>query len=275
MMQEYDISAAATNKIVTETFSTSFGSATKLFPKRMRQDIYNIYGLVRIADEIVDSYQGKAVSELLYDLEVETSKAIKRSFSSNLVVHAFAQTANRYGIGAELTEPFFASMRMDITKTTYTQAEYETYIYGSAEVVGLMCLRVFCEGDAAKYEQLAPGAKALGAAFQKVNFLRDIKDDYETRGRYYFPIGSYKTFDEATKQEILADIAKDFATASGATVLLPASAQSAVKMATRYYTVLYKKLERTPAAMLQQKRVRINDAQKLLLRLKMKVGLHG
>jgi 15-cis-phytoene synthase len=274
-VQEYEVSAAATSKIITETFSTSFGSATALFPKTIRQDIYNIYGLVRIADEIVDSYQGNEVEAMLYDLEVETNKALRRKFSSNLVVHAFVSTANKYGITANLTEPFFASMRMDITPQTYDEAAYKTYIYGSAEVVGLMCLRVFCAGDEAKYKQLEQGASALGAAFQKVNFLRDIKDDYETRGRYYFPGGSYKTFDEATKQTILSDIRTDFELAKGAIVLLPSNARRAVITATMYYEALYKKLQNTPATTLQQQRIRVNDLQKVVILLRAKVGLYG
>lgn len=274
-METYNQSAEAASKIITETFSTSFGSATKLFPQSIRQDIYNIYGLVRIADEIVDSYQGKEVEALLYDLEVETNKAVRRQFSSNIVVHAFAATAHRYGIGADLTEPFFASMRMDITKATFTDEEYKTYIYGSAEVVGLMCLKVFCKGDTQKYEQLASGAKALGAAFQKVNFLRDIKDDYETRGRYYFPVGAYKTFDEATKLAILADISADFEHAKGAIVLLPSEARKAVNAAFHYYGALYKKLQHTPATKLQQERVRVSNAQKFFMLLRLKAGLYG
>lgn len=274
-METYNQGAAAASRVITDTFSTSFGSAAKLFPRSMRQDIYNIYGLVRIADEIVDSYQGKEVETLLYDLEVETNKAVRRQFSSNIIVHAFAATAHKYAIGPELTEPFFASMRMDITKTTFTEEEYKTYIYGSAEVVGLMCLKVFCAGDTARHDQLAPGAKALGAAFQKVNFLRDIKDDYETRGRYYFPVGAYRTFDEATKQAVLTDIKADFEHAKGAIVLLPREARKAVNAAFHYYQALYKELEHTPASRLQQERVRVSDTRKIVILLMLKAGLYG
>lgn len=272
MTDPYDSLAFASSRQITNAYSTSFGSATKLFPIAMRPHIYNIYGLVRIADEVVDTYKKPAAEQILEELEQEVYAAIKRQYSTNMVVHAFALTAKQYGISKELIAPFFASMRTDAPGNVYRTADYESYIHGSAEVVGLMCLRVFCEGDSQEYDHLAAGAKALGSAFQKVNFLRDLAEDYKTLGRYYFPVGSFAAFDEDTKRSIISDIEHDFAVALPAIQKLPDGARPAVTLAYRYYKVLLQKLSETPAAEIKQRRIRVNTATKLRLLWQVRLG---
>jgi len=263
-MDQYDRVATQAARLVTDGYSSSFGMATKLFPKHMRGDIYNIYGLVRIADEIVDSYQGNDAAEQLVTLEAEVYAAIKRGFSSNIIVHAFNLTARKHDIGKDIIAPFFYSMKLDTKPQKYNQKLYERYIVGSAEVVGLMCLKVFV-ASAAEYLHLEPGARALGAAFQKVNFLRDLAEDNQQLSRYYFPIGSYDTFDKDTKQSIVAEIEEDFAVAKSAIVQLPREVRAPVIAATLYYEKLLKKLKETPAETIKIKRVRVPDSVKLAL----------
>jgi 15-cis-phytoene synthase len=262
-MEVYDRSAQLSARAVTTTFSTSFSVASRFFDSVTRRHIYNIYGLVRIADEIVDTYQGNDMVALLDELEAEVYAAIKRRYSTNVIVHAFMVTATEKGIAAELIRPFFASMRTDIQKKTYTQKQYETYIYGSAEVVGLMCLKVFVGQK--EYEKLKGGAAALGAAFQKINFLRDIRDDYEVRGRYYFPIDSYETFSESTKNEIITDIEKDIVSAKIALPHLPQRARRAVNIALAYYQRLLAQLAESSAKDIKSKRMSVPSYEKVLL----------
>ena len=263
-MDQYNHIAGNVARLVTNSYSTSFGTATKLFPKSIRQDIYNIYGLVRIADEIVDTYLGADAADQLNQLEQETYQALQNGYSANLIVHAFAQTARRYVIGKELIEPFFYSMRLDTKPLNYTPALYAKYIDGSAEVVGLMCLRVFVASEA-EYRHLEPGARALGAAFQKVNFLRDLAADQASLNRFYFPNSSYKTVDDASKATIIADIEHDFAEAKQAIPQLPASARPAVSAAYAYFWRLLLKLKAAPAQELLQRRIRFNNATKITL----------
>lgn len=274
-MDTYTQGSNKASKIITQTFSTSFSSAITLFSKSIQQDIYNIYGLVRIADEIVDTYQGREAAEMLNQLEQEVYKTLTRGFSANIIVHAFCVTATKYGIEKSLIKPFFHSMRMDLTKKTFSQDEYKNYIYGSAEVVGLMCLRVFIDGSEGDYDRLKKGASALGSAFQKVNFLRDLKDDYETRGRYYFPIGSFKGFDERIKTKIIKDIQRDFKTALPALKQLPKTARSATELAYTYYGELLKKLEATSAEGIKKRRISVANSTKLKLFLKTKLTSYG
>lgn len=261
------------SRLMTQRYSTSFGMASRLFAKQIRQDIYNIYGFVRVADEIVDTYTGKDRLEILDAFEQQTYQDLTRGYSTNPVIHAFVSTCLQFGISKTLIAPFIESMRMDTDAKRYTVDKYQQYIYGSAEVVGLMCLKVFCQGDNAEYKKLEPGARALGAAYQKVNFLRDIHDDYERLGRYYFPVGTFKTFDEATKEAIVSDISADFATAKIAIEQLPASAQKAVKASYVYYSALLQKLKATPAERIKQQRIRVADWLKVLLLVRVKVGL--
>lgn len=263
----YDIS-----KLVTNGYSTSFGSATKLFPISIRKHIYAIYGLVRIADEVVDTYRGKDVDKVLLDLETEVYTAMRRGYSTNPVIQSFAITAKVYGIDRSLIHPFFVSMAMDLHPAVYTQATYEKYIYGSAEVVGLMCLRVFCEGNDKLYGKLEKGAKALGAAYQKVNFLRDMAADYKELGRLYFPGVEFDSFDDAVKEKIIRNIEKDFIVAERSIHLLPENSNSAVFMSFVYYQALLAKLSKTPAATIKQKRIRINDVAKTALMTKVAIA---
>lgn len=248
---------------MTNEYSGSFGLATKLFPRPVRQHIYNVYGLTRLADEIVDTYRGADALQLLDQLEAETYDALQRKYSTNLIVHAFADTAVTCGITKKLLTPFFASMRMDITKTTYNTAEYKTYIYGSAEVVGLMCLRVFCHNNPQLYKKLVSGARALGSAFQKVNFLRDVAIDQQELQRTYFPNVNPATLTEKQKLAIIEEIEQEFALAASSIPQLPRDIQPAVVAAFRYYKRLLAKIRKTPAASLMQHRVSVSTAIKI------------
>lgn len=264
-MDLYNEVSQASAQYLTRRYSTSFGLATKLLEKSIRPHIYNIYGLVRLADEVVDVYGAKDAAQLLDTLESEVYDAIRRGYSSNMIVHAFAMTARQYQIAEPLIAPFFASMRMDAPGSIYAPEKYAAYIHGSAEVVGLMCLRVFCGGDNKQYERLQPGAAALGSAFQKVNFLRDLAEDNNALGRYYFPKGSFATFDEAIKREIITDIEHDFATARPAIQALPSGVRLAVACAANIYMELLHQLTATSAAAIRQHRVRVSNGKKLLI----------
>lgn len=272
---DYSLSAHRASKVVTETFSSSFGSAITLFDTAIRQDIYNIYGFVRVADEIVDTYQGTDAKQLLDSFESETYEALKRGFSANIIIQAFIETASRYQIDKQLIAPFFISMRMDLSRISFDQKTYDQYIFGSAEVVGLMCLKVFTLGENAAYNELSAGAKALGAGFQKVNFLRDMGDDYTVRGRYYFPKGSFTTFNDDLKNEILADIQSDFNTAKHYVDTLPKSARSATRLAYSYYEALLNELSQQSAADITSQRTSVGSYKKLKLLLRAKLLSYG
>ncbi|MEO5627409.1 MAG: phytoene/squalene synthase family protein [Candidatus Saccharimonadales bacterium] len=262
-METYDLAAQQAARVLTHTFSTSFSRSIYFFKPRMRQHIYNLYGLVRVADEVVDSYHGKDALAILNKLEDDTYQAIKTGYSSNVIIHAFLLTAQQADIGKELIKPFFDSMRMDIEPRKYhASKDYEKYIYGSAEVVGLMCLKVFCMGDKSGYQKLQQGAKALGSAFQKINFLRDIADDYKRLGRYYFPVGSFATFDDSIKSEIVADINLDMKLAKTAMEQLPKDAQTAVCVAYEYFATLLTRLSKSPAKQLKKERLRVSNPHK-------------
>lgn len=267
-MELYDQVAYENSRHLTLRYSTSFGLSSRLFGKPIQPHIYAIYALVRIADEIVDTYKGANSLELLDSLEKHVYATIKTGYSTDLVVHAFARTARQYGIDKTLIAPFFSSMRMDLSPQTYNTKNYQAYIHGSAEVVGLMCLRVFLHGDQRRYDELAPGAAALGSAYQKVNFLRDLAADYKELGRLYFPDVTYDSFDEAAKQQIIADINHDFALALPALRKLPASSRKATLMSYVYYSELLAKLSRTPAATIKHTRVRVPSARKFALLLR-------
>lgn len=261
-MTQYDSVAQSTARMLTLHYSTSFGAATRLLGAELRSDIYNIYGMVRVADEIVDTYPGTNKAVLLHAYEHQVYAAIELGYSTDLVLHAFQLTANKCGITKQLIVPFFNSMRFDLEPfTSLTTQQYETYIYGSAEVVGLMCLKVFCQGDTAQYEKLKSGAQALGAAFQKVNFLRDRAADMQMLGRNYFP-GTSALLDEDDKLQLTADIRRDFVAAHAAIKQLPKSGRPAVMLAYQYYIKLLQKLERTPVDVINTTRIRIPNAQK-------------
>jgi phytoene/squalene synthetase len=269
-MELYDQVACQAARQLTLRYSTSFGTASRLLDAAVRSDIYNIYGLVRIADEVVDTYLPDATVEagrqLIDELEQTTYTAMDRAYSSNLIVHAFQLTARRYGIGRELIEPFFASMRADLDKRIYQDRnEYEAYIYGSAEVIGLMCLKVFAAGDTKQYQELRTGARALGSAYQKVNFLRDIAADRQRLGRSYFPEVGQSALTETAKAAIIADIEADFKTAEPYIGRLPKNSRAAVTASYRYYRELLGLLKAAPASELEQRRLRIPDSRKLWL----------
>jgi 15-cis-phytoene synthase len=249
-------------RTLTVRYSTSFSSSSKLFPTPIRRHIYAIYGLVRIADEIVDTYGGADMLDQLDKLEKDTYAAWKTAYSANPIIHAFVTTARAYNIDQALITAFFHSMRLDTQSHAYTQKLYEEYIYGSAEVIGLMCLAVFCEGDGKKYERLAPGARRLGAGYQKVNFLRDIASDHTDLKRWYFPTGNFSDFDDSAKHAIIAEIQSDFDAAEGAIHGLPKSIQPAIELSRAYYQALLDLLRKTPASELKKTRVRVNNGFK-------------
>lgn len=274
----YDAVAARTASGVIRRYSTSFGLASRLLGSTVRQGVENIYALVRVADEIVDGgaaeagLERDAVKRLLDAYETQTERAIAEGYSADLVVHAFARTARAAGFGPELTRPFFASMRADLTEVEHDAASFADYVYGSAEVVGLMCLKVFLR-DAPRppsTEELATlerGARALGAAFQKVNFLRDLAVDHEQLGRSYFPGVDVARLDEGDKTRLLDDIDVDLAAAAATVPLLPKSSRRAVATALRLFAALARRIRRTPAAELRRTRVRVGDPVKLWIAL--------
>ncbi|MEP6482398.1 MAG: phytoene/squalene synthase family protein [Rhodoglobus sp.] len=276
MKSLYDRVAEETASIVIRRYSTSFGLASRLLGAGVRQHVENIYALVRVADEIVDGgaqIDTLAAGRALNELETETERAIEVGFSSNLVVHAFALTARETEFGAELTAPFFESMRADLTQTEYDQAGFERYVYGSAEVVGLMCLRAFLLGeqdaDTARFET---GARALGAAFQKVNFLRDLAADFTALGRSYFPGVNVETFTEAEKTRLLDDIDADLAVSAAVIPDLPRSSRRAVALAQSLFAELSARLRATPAAELVRSRVRVPNPVKARLAVSAALG---
>jgi phytoene/squalene synthetase len=236
-----------------------------MLEKRHHAAIYAIYGFVRLADEIVDTFHDQDKVALLERFRQDTEHALEQRLSTNPVLHAFQDTVHRYGIDRSYIDAFLYSMEMDLRPITYTRAEYDTYIYGSAEVVGLMCLKVFCEGQDALFERLVPPARKLGAAFQKVNFLRDLRSDYIERGRVYFPGVEYDRFDAAAKQEIEKDIHADFEEAYAGIRSLPGRARLGVSVAYVYYLALFRKIRLLPAGRIQSERIRIPNLRKLLL----------
>lgn len=265
MMHLFHNTSQQCSKITTELYSTSFSSAIKLLHKDLRTPVYNIYGLVRFADEIVDTFHEHDKQQLLAEFKEATYKAIERKISLNPVLHSFQLTVNQYNIDPALVEAFFKSMEWDLSKQQYDAAGYAEYIYGSAEVVGLMCLYVFCEGDKAMYEKLKPSAQALGAAFQKVNFLRDVKADYEGLNRTYFPGADFKNFTSNMKQQIEIDIATDFAKAYEGILQLPVKARFGVYVAYKYYLSLFKKIKKAQPQKILEQRIRIPDFSKAFI----------
>jgi phytoene/squalene synthetase len=239
--------------------------------KDLRQPIYDIYGLVRYADEIVDTFHDFDKAKLLAQFKIDTYTAIEQGISLNPILHRFQLTFRKYNIGQDLVEAFFNSMEMDLSKQDYDAAAYQNYIYGSAEVVGLMCLHIFCDGNKEKYEQLRSSAQSLGAAFQKVNFLRDIKADFEGLERMYFPNCDFTNFKPEDKQQIEADIQADFSAALKGIKLLPIKARFGVYVAYKYYYTLYKKIRKTQHDSILHTRIRIPDYGKLFILAKAKI----
>ncbi|MFN3997506.1 phytoene/squalene synthase family protein [Algoriphagus sp.] len=261
----FDQTTLECSRLITQRYSTSFTLGIKTLDKKLHLPIYAVYGFVRYADEIVDTFHDHDKQALLERFKKDTYEAIESRISLNPVLHAFQLIVNRYKIDLDLIEAFLYSMEMDLDFKTYNDSKYHEYIYGSAEVVGLMCLRVFCDGDEAMYQKLKVPACKLGAAFQKVNFLRDIKSDYEERGRVYFPGVDFNQFDKTVKTLIEEDIQKDFNDSLIGIEQLPKCAKLGVKVAYLYYQKLFDKIKGLPAETITQKRIRIPNSQKISL----------
>ncbi len=255
------------SQLVTKKYSTSFSLAVKMLSPKIRTAIYNIYGFVRFADEIVDSFHQYDKEKLINKFEADYYEAIEDGISLNPILNAFQQTVFQYHISDDLVQAFLKSMKADLNKTEYlTKEEYDSYIYGSADVVGLMCLKVFVNGDSEKYEELKKPAMHLGSAFQKVNFLRDLKDDIEGLNRSYFPNVDFKILDNESKNLIIKEIEEDFEVAFKEGILkLPVEAKFGVYVAYRYYKRLLKKLKQTPSSKIMETRVRISNSMKINL----------
>ncbi|MFM1953735.1 MAG: hypothetical protein RL187_944, partial [Actinomycetota bacterium] len=273
--------AEETSQGVIKRYSTSFGLASRLLEPRTRAHIGNFYALVRLADEIVDGVAAEAgvsldlAGEMLDALEADTERALSVGYSTNLIVHAFATSARAVGVTAELTRPFFHSMRMDLTETSHTEESFAEYVYGSAEVVGLMCLEAFLVGHSvspADRDTMVKGARALGAAFQKVNFLRDLGADVQALGRSYFPGVSVESLTEETKHRLLDDIDQDLAMSAEALPLLPPGPRRAVSLAHVLFEALSERIRKTPATILQTSRISVPDGAKAILALRVLTG---
>jgi len=260
----FDTVSFECSKNVTKSYSTSFASAVKMLSPSIRQDIYNIYGFVRFADEIVDSFHDYDKEKLFALFEEDLQKAIENKISLNPILNSFQHTVSKYDISMDLIGAFMKSMKLDLVKTEYkTKEEYQEYIYGSADVVGLMCLKVFVKGDDVKYEALKNSAMKLGSAFQKVNFLRDLKADFEDLSRTYFPNTNLNQLDEISKKQIIEEIEEDFKAGYEGIVKLPLEAKFGVYMAYVYYRKLLSKLKNTPSAEIKNARIRVPDYQKI------------
>lgn len=266
MKSIFDTVSKDCSRIITQTYSTSFSMATKMLSNSIRQDIYNIYGFVRLADEIVDSFHDYDKEALFVQFEADLEAALINKISLNPILNSFQETYHNYSIDKEMVDAFMDSMRQDLHKTVYhTEEEYRNYIYGSADVVGLMCLKVFVKGNHKKYEELKETAMALGSAFQKVNFLRDLKADHDELNRTYFPNTDLNNLDEISKKAIIDDIEKDFADGLQGIKQLPLEAKFGVFMAYRYYNQLLVKLKTTPALEIKSTRIRVPDYKKVEL----------
>lgn len=262
-MENYHKVARQCSMLTTKTYSTSFSIAIQLLGKNIQGAIYDIYGYVRIADEIVDTFDGYPQHEMLNEFREATWLAMERGISSHPIIQSFQRTVKEYNIDRSLIEAFLDSMEMDLHIKTYNQDQIKQYIYGSAEVVGLMCLKVFCKGDEAKYQRLCFAAKKLGEAFQKVNFLRDMKDDFETRSRLYFPGVSFDNFSNELKHALIEDIRSDFNDAYKGLVQLDNDSRPGVMCAYLYYMELLDKIERSSSEKLIQERIRVSNYRKL------------
>lgn len=261
----YDNLSVEVSKMTTRAYSTSFSLGIYFLNNRLRNSIYSIYGFVRLADEIVDSFEGFDKKVLLMKFREETYEAIESNISLNPILNSFQQVVHQYDISLDLIDTFLKSMEMDLDKIEYNTEKYEQYILGSAEVVGLMCLHVFTEGDKKQFNELKPYAMKLGAAFQKVNFLRDLKDDYQLLGRSYFPNVNISEFNALAKEQIELEIEEDFRIALQGIKKLPASSKGGVYLAYVYYKSLFDKIKKIPASRVMTERVRINNGRKLSL----------
>ncbi len=258
----YDKTSSRISKLITNAYSTSFSIGIYVLDRKIHQPIYAIYGFVRLADEIVDSFHDFDKLKLLQEFKADTYQSIAEGISLNPVLNAFQATVNQYGIEKELIEAFLYSMEMDLSQKVFDQESFEKYILGSAEVVGLMCLRVFCQGNEEQYQRLKPSAMKLGAAFQKINFLRDLKQDFKDMGRSYFPNVDLASFSESCKKNIEADIEQDFKDAYIGIKQLPKNSRLGVYTAYVYYYALFKKIQSTAPSTILAKRIRIPNNKK-------------
>ncbi len=266
MKSIFDNVSKECSKLVTTSYSTSFSMATKMLSESIRQDIYNIYGFVRFADEIVDTFHDYDKERLFAKFSEDLEDALEMKISLNPILNSFQETYHKYNLEKHMVDAFMKSMRQDLYKQEYlTDEEYKQYIYGSADVVGLMCLKVFVKGDNYKYNQLKESAMSLGSAFQKVNFLRDLKADFEDLSRTYFPNTDLNHLDENSKKSIIKDIENDFAKGLVGIKQLPMDARFGVFMAYRYYSKLLDKLKKTPALEIKSTRIRVPDYKKVEL----------
>lgn len=265
MKSIYDEVSFRLSKIVTQKYSTSFSMGIKALHPQLREAIYAIYGFVRLADEIVDSFHGYNQKQLLIDFKNETEKALAAKISLNPIIHSFQETVHKYQIEEKLIHQFLHSMEMDLEKIEYNSDLYKEYILGSAEVVGLMCLHIFVEGDKVKYDELKPFAMKLGSAFQKINFLRDLRDDYYVLGRTYFPDVDLTDFNDHIKMEIERDINTEFEEALIGINRLPITSKFGVYLAYKYYLSLFKKIQKSSAKKVLNERIRIPNSDKFLM----------
>jgi 15-cis-phytoene synthase len=265
MKELFDKISWETSKMTTLEYSTSFSMGIKVFDRTYHYPIYAIYGFVRFADEIVDSFHGYEKEYLLKKFKNDTYEALDQKISLNPILNSFQHTINKYDIDRELIDTFLKSMEMDLDKSRYDEEGYKTYILGSAEVVGLMCLKIFLDGNQEEYLRLKPHAMSLGSAFQKINFLRDLKADYHTLGRTYFPGVNLEKFDAETKKSIEEDIEKDFQHALEGIRQLHRGVRKGVYLAYIYYYTLFKKIRKMPPSVILNQRVRVPDHQKYLL----------
>ena len=266
MKSLFDTVSFKARKLVTNEYSTSFSLATKMLGKSIQQDIYNIYGFVRFADEIVDSFKGFEQEKLFKDFERQLYDSLKDGISLNPILNAFQNTYHKYNLSLDHVKAFMKSMEADLQKKKYTTIqEYEEYIFGSADVVGLMCLQVFVKGDISKFESLKEPAMKLGSAFQKVNFLRDLKEDYDELGRTYFPNTNLEDLNEDSKKKLINEIELDFKNAYHGIMKLPEEAKFGVFVAYRYYKQLLNKIAKTPAEDIKNTRIRVADYKKMEL----------
>jgi phytoene/squalene synthetase len=259
----FDNLSVEVSKMTTRAYSTSFSLGIYCLNHSLRDAVYSIYGFVRLADEIVDSFEGFDKKQLLKKFKIETYEAIENRISLNPILNSFQNAVHQYNIGLDLIEIFLQSMEMDLEKVDYTTEKYQQYILGSAEVVGLMCLHVFTGGNQNKFYELKPYAMKLGSAFQKVNFLRDMKDDYLILGRTYFPDVDISEFTSAAKEQIEQDIENDFQIALKGIKLLPSTSRGGVYLAYVYYKALFNKIKKLPPKQVLTERVRINNGKKL------------
>ena len=265
MKELFDDVSMGCSKLVTQSYSTSFSLAVKMLAPSIRNAIYSVYGFVRFADEIVDSFHGFNKEKLIADFETDYYKAYAEGISLNPILNAFQATVKKYSIEDALVQAFLKSMKLDLHKSEYTDEEYKAYIYGSADVVGLMCLKVFVNGDQVKYNELKEPAMRLGSAFQKVNFLRDLKDDMELLNRSYFPDVNMVEFNISSKQKIIKEIQHDFEAAYIGILGLPNEAKFGVYTAFRYYKCLLNKLKKTPSNEILTTRIRVSNPIKMSL----------